>query len=213
MKIMVVVDTIDSWFVPYAIKLCERLRFKHEVIFIQQINQIVNGDICFFLSCNKIVKDNILKLHTHNIVVHASDLPSGKGFSPMQWQVLSGLDEVILTLFEATEELDSGPYYFKEKIHFDGNELLYELHEKMANKIIEMCIEYVERINELEAIPQNGEESYFRKMTESDDMIDINKTLAEQFNHFRIEDNEKHPLWFEINGSQYYLKIYRKEQK
>jgi hypothetical protein len=43
--------------------------------------------------------------------------------------------------------------------------------------------------------------------------IDSIKTIEEQFNHFRIADNENHPLWFELNGRKYFLKIYNNNTK
>ena len=43
--------------------------------------------VCLFLlSCSKKLKN--LKAYDHNIVIHANDLPRGKGWSPLTWQVL-----------------------------------------------------------------------------------------------------------------------------
>lgn len=202
-------DSINSWFISYGNKLTiELIKLKHDVKYVFDKSNIREGDVCFILSCSKIIEKQYLKRNKNNIVVHASDLPSGKGFSPLQWQILENKNDIILTLFEAVEEVDAGPYYIKEKLSFDGTELYEELRYKLAQRIIDMCIYYVMHINEITAIPQMGIESFYRKRTKNDDEIDPNKTINELFNHFRIADNEIFPLFFYYKGKKYFLKIY-----
>jgi len=43
-----------------------------------------------------------------NLVVHESDLPRGKGFAPVKWQILDGKKEIPVCLLETTEQVDSG---------------------------------------------------------------------------------------------------------
>lgn len=78
--------------------------------------EICKGDICFIISCIIIIDEIYLKLNKNNLVVHSSDLPSGKGFTPMQWQILEGKNDIMVTLFEADKEVDAGPYYLKSKL-------------------------------------------------------------------------------------------------
>lgn len=210
MKITILTDNKKSWFIQFGYKLKSILEdLGHQVIYVFEKNEIEEGDICFLLSCSRIVDEQYLKRNKNNIVVHASDLPKGKGFAPVQWQILEGKNEIILTLFEVVKEVDAGPYYFKEKITFDGTELYDELREKLANKIIDMCIYFVKNKDNLNPIEQIGEESFYRKRTRKDDEIDPKKTLEELFNHFRIADNENYPLYFYCKGKKYIIKIYK----
>lgn len=209
MKITLLTDNPESWYVPHGRVLCDRLRQAgHEVTYVFAQEQLPFGDICFLLSCSRRVDQAHLLRHRHNIVVHASDLPQGKGFSPLQWQILAGKEEIPLTLFEAVEGIDAGPYYLKSSVRFDGTELYDELRTKLAEKINALCLEYVERMDELPPIPQTGEETFFRRRTRADDELSVEKSIAEQFNHFRIADNERYPLFFRYRGRKYYLKIY-----
>jgi len=211
-RITLLTDNPDSWYVPYGQVLCDRLRQAgHEVTYVFRKEELPRGDICFLLSCSRIVGKPHLERHRHNIVVHASDLPRGKGFAPLQWQILAGADEIPVTLFEAVDEVDAGPYYLKSVIRFDGTELYNELRAKLAEKINAMCLEFVERLDQLVPIPQSGAETFFRRRTRDDDELSVEKTIAEQFNHFRIADNERHPLFFRFRGRKYYLKIYPAE--
>ena len=50
----------------------------------------IKGDVCFYLSYEKIVTKKTLEKYKNNLVVHASDLPKGKGWSPMSWQISRG---------------------------------------------------------------------------------------------------------------------------
>ena len=162
------------------------------------------------LSCTKIVKKKILDLYKHNIVIHASDLPKGKGFTPLKWQILEGENDIPITLFEAVEAMDAGKYYFKDYIHFDGHELLEELHTKLGEKVCQMAIRYVNECDNLVGIEQQGDETTYRRITHEDDELDINKTIKDQFNHFRIADNDRFPLWFCYKGHEYILRITKK---
>ena len=48
-------------------------------------------------------------MNKNNIVVHASDLPKGRGFSPMSWQILEGKNKIKLSekiLFAVEDKLN-----------------------------------------------------------------------------------------------------------
>ena len=213
-NITILVDDEKSWFLPYAEKLKTNLeKKKMNVSLIHNQKQAKAGGISFLLSCSKIVGKEFLEKFDHNIVVHASDLPKGKGFTPLKWQILEGKNEIVLTLFEAVEQVDAGPYYMKECITFDGTELLDELQNVMGEQIIDMCERYAIEPERFCANRQRGEESFYARLSEADDKIDIGRTIREQFQHFRIADNERFPLWFLYQGKKYYLKIYSDKQK
>lgn len=141
MNITILVDDKSSWFVPYAQLLKEIFKsFGEDAEIAYKQEDVHSGDICFLLSCTKVVTKLFMEKNRHNIVVHASDLPRGKGFSPLSWQVMEGQNEIILTLFEINEKVDAGPYYIKRSLYFDGTELINELRRKMAGEIISMCL-------------------------------------------------------------------------
>lgn len=94
-------------------------------------------------------------------------------------------------------------------IHNKGYELINEWQEKLGNKIVEMCVNYVENYNVLVGISQKGEETFYARRTPKDSELDVNKTIKEQFNLLRIADNEKYPTFFIINDKKYILKIYK----
>lgn len=210
MNITILTDNPTSWFIPYGTALQEALRVSgHETTYVSRREEIRAGDICFLLSCVRIVEEEYLVRNRHNIVVHASDLPQGKGFAPLQWQILEGKQEIVLTLLEAVKAPDAGPYYLKSCVTFDGSELHDELRDKLGWKISEMCSDFVARCDSLVPIPQLGQDSSYPRRTAKDDELDIHKSILEQFNHFRIADNDRCPLYFRHLGHKYILKVYK----
>ena len=178
-----------------------------DVTIVTDKNDIPYGDVAFYLSCYELIKENILSRNKHNIVIHESDLPQGKGWSPASWQILEGKKEIPLTLFEISERVDSGDIYFKDKIYLDGTELKDEWQNKIVHKKLEMCLRFLREYIGSTPSPQKGTESFYPKRTPNDCMLDINKTIQEQFNLLRIVDNDSYPAFFEINGTKYKIAI------
>ena len=102
-------------------------------------NDIVDSyDLLFILGYNQVIQDDILKRNKHNIVIHESNLPKGKGWAPLFWQVLEGKNEIYFTMFEATLDIDNGDVYMTDMLSLSGYELNDVLREKQAQKTIEM---------------------------------------------------------------------------
>ncbi len=208
MKITILTDNDSSWYIRYGMELNKRFQdLGYRSVFIQNKDQMVDGDVCFLLSCTKILPELYLDYHKHNIVIHASDLPKGKGFSPLQWQILEGEDCITLTLFDAVKELDAGDYYMKEQLCFEGHELLDEMQSKMGVKINDMAERFIEKYSELTPKKQIGVSTFYQKRTIKDDEIDPYKSIIQNFNHFRIANNDNYPLYFEYKGFKYNIKI------
>ena len=209
MNITIITDNKESWFIPYGKTLQESLlNDGHNVFYVYDKKDIKKTDICFILSCTKIIENEYLILNNRNIVVHASDLPLGKGFSPLQWQILEGKNTIPITLFEVDSKVDNGPYYFKDNLLLEGTELYKEIRHKLAVKIMEMVLKYVKNIDNFHPITQVGQETFYGRRTIKDDELDIEKTIKEQFNHFRIADNDNFPLYFMYKNKKYILKVY-----
>jgi len=205
MKIQILVDNPKSWAVPYAEEL--RKSLSYEATIIHNHEEVIEGDILILLSCEKIFKQ--YDKNKYNIVVHASDLPSGKGWSPLIWQILEGKKRIPITLFEAANKVDAGDYYIKDFIQLDGNELIDESRHKMALKINEMVVNFIENCDSFPPQKQTGEESFYQKRNSDSSELDINKTIAEQFNILRTSDNERFPAYFIKDGKKFILKIYK----
>lgn len=197
-----------SWMNKYNLVLKEKLeKSGHDIKIINSKKELKKGDLAFFLSCFEIIPKDLLKLNKNNIVVHASKLPEGKGWSPASWQILEGKNTIPLTLFEASDKVDAGDIYIQDELLLEGSELIDEWRPKLGEKITQMCLQYVSQYNDTKGKPQEGSETFYQKRTPKDSELDVNKTIKEQFNLFRIVDNEKYPAFFKLNNKTYTLKI------
>lgn len=205
MKIAILTSP-NQWFVPFAEQLNKKINDSR--LFFDHIDIDEDIDILFILSYHKIIEEKYLKNNMHNIVIHASNLPKGKGWAPMFWQILEGKNNIPFTMFEASSGVDDGDFYIKSSLTLNGYELNEELRMKQALHIIDMCLEFINNYSNYKIpIPQNGEETFYAKRDAKDSLLDINKTIKEQFNLLRIVDNKNYPAFFEINGHRYILKI------
>ena len=208
-KISILVDN-DSWVLPYAKELMDQLRSKnYDVQILKEHHLVKKGWINFMLGCVKIASPETLSMNRYNLVVHESNLPHGKGFAPMTWQIIDGKLRIPICLIEASDKLDSGDIWLKDIIELDGTELNQKWRQKQGQKTIDLCINFVENFNNLKPVPQdqvNSPISYKRRTVE-DSELDINKSIKEQFNLLRVVDNQKYPAFFIYQDVKYSLKI------
>ena len=181
----------------------------HRVVWTHIVNELKGGDFCFYLSCGQIVSSEILSRFKNNLVVHESDLPKGKGWSPLTWQIIADQNKIPVTLFEAQNKVDSGAIYGQEWMTFTGTELIGDLRQEQASQTFKLCHRFV---NEYPAIlktarPQSGEESFYPRRRPQDSQLSINATLKECFPTFRVVDNVRYPAFFEYRGQKYNIAI------
>lgn len=195
----------SQWFVPYARELAENLKCP---LYFSHKDFIQSYEIVFILSYHSIIPKEFLDNNKHNLVIHASPLPKGKGWSPMFWQVLEGKSEITFSLFEADCGIDSGDIYLQDILRLKGGELYNELRELQARMCQKMCLEFLDKYPKLESKKQVGEESFYKKRTKDDSRLDIKKSIEEQFNLLRIVSNEEFPAFFYKDGKKFIIKIY-----
>lgn len=211
-RVTVVVDN-ESWILPFAHRVVEAARIIGNISNLVRCHEdIDSGDVAFYLGCVKITPPNILSRNMKNLVVHASDLPKGRGFSPLSWQILEGKDSIPVCLIEAAEEVDSGPVIYREWMHFEGHELLEELHKALGEKTMDLCHRYLRESRPPDGELQSEIGTYYGRRRPADSRLDVALPLAAQFNLLRIVDNKKYPAWFELFGHKYRISIEKLEK-
>ena len=210
-----IVSDAQSWINEYIPTLVAALeKHGHTIKHVHNVHSIPEGNFVFYLGCSQLVPPTILARNQHNLVVHESALPKGKGWSPLTWQILEGKHEIPITLFEAVEKVDEGTIYLSTIMKFQGTELVDELRKIQAETSIQMCLRFVKEYPDIvvSGIEQSGESTYYPKRGAEDSKLDIDKSLREQFNVLRVVDNDRYPAFFEIAGERYFLKIEKADQ-
>ena len=211
MNVTILTDNPNSWIIPYIEDLKKDLS-QHNVTHIFKTSDIIGGDIMLVLSCEKILKTEYLSLHKSNVVVHPSKVPLGKGWSPLAWQVLEGSNNMPVSLFEAVEAVDAGDVYIVDYIKLEGHELNDEIKHQQGLLTMKMVKKYIDEFESMTGVPQSGEETFYPRRKQKENELDVNKTILEQFNLFRVVDNERYPAHFHLNGEKYILKIYKDDK-
>lgn len=135
------------------------------------------------------------------VCFHETDLPFGRGGSPLQNLIARGHTETMVTALRMVAELDAGPVYLKRPVPLCG--LAEEIYLRVATIVFEMIAQIVR--TEPVPVPQNGEGTVFtrRKPSESE-ITDQIPTLEKLFDHIRMLDAREYPHAFiELGGFRF----------
>jgi methionyl-tRNA formyltransferase len=208
-KITIITDQ-SSWLLPYIQDVkAQWQRWGHEVVVCHSKAELLGGDFCFCLSCSELVTQEKRHLYRNTLVVHESDLPRGRGWAPVAWQILAGQKNIPVVLLEAEEAVDSGVIYLTDSITLTGTELHSEWRELQAQATFRLCDQWLSEYPEVlkRFVEQTGEATYFAKRLPKDSELDVNMSLAEQFDLLRVVDNDRYPAFFNHAGKRYKLTI------
>lgn len=208
-RITVLNDTI-GWMTPYCRELCRRIEEAgDQATLIHRADELTAGDVAFLLGCTRLIDAEQLALHARNLVVHASELPKGRGFSPLKWLVQEGCNTIPVTLLEAVVECDAGPIYETRYLNFEGFELLDEMQSALGECSTALCLNFLAAADPPVGRAQSGEPTFYSRRGEEHQRLDPEKTIAEQFHVLRTVDNDRFPAFFEYLDQTYELTVRR----
>ncbi len=194
---------------PYLRDWISRNEDSHDVELIESICDASGGDILFLVSCSEKVLEADRARYSKTLVLHASDLPTGRGWSPHVWDIVEGADHITLSLLEAEDVIDSGNIWKKLRIDIPKHALWDEINHALFNAEIELIDFAVNSFASIEPEEQDVStpSTYRRKRTPDDSRIDANLTIAEQFDLLRVCDPDRFPAFFDYLGQRYTLKL------
>lgn len=178
-----------------------------EVVF--SIDEISTGSILFLVACPDIIPRSIKAKYEHCLVVHASNLPQGRGWSPHVWDIIHGANEIYLSILEAEDKVDTGDIWFKEKIPVPPHFLYNEINDRLFNSVVKGIDWSIKNSHKVIKEKQDNKKdiSYYPKRTPEDSRLDIDMSIREQFNKLRICDTERYPAFIEHLGFKYKITI------
>lgn len=185
----------------------------HDVRMIHDKSEITTGDILFLVSCSQLISAQARSQYNQVMVLHASDLPKGRGWSPHIWEILAGKEELTLSLISAEEGVDTGAIWAKRylavprhALHEEINEVLFQA--EMALMDLGIAMVAAGKV----PTPQPTERaSYYHRRTPEDSRLDPSKSLADLFDQIRVADPDRFPAFFEMHGFSYELTLKKKE--
>ena len=190
---------------PYLKRLQSSYGINHSISIIRSPHQASNGDLLFLVSCSEIVDRSVIKNFKHAMVLHASDLPKGRGWSPHIWELLDGADKITISLLDAAATVDCGDIYKKMTVNIPKSALWDEINDLLFTAEIQLIEFAIENFNKLQKYPQDSkiEVTHYPKRTPKDSEIDPNKSISDQFDLIRVCDPDRFPAVFNYRGESY----------
>lgn len=211
---IVILSDKESWINPWVYDLAEEwMAAGYQVQIAHEVEEVQPADVCFCLSFSKLVPKKTREKFGNTLVVHESDLPEGRGWSPMSWQIIEGKNRIPVTLFEAVDELDAGPIYLQEWIELNGGELSPQWRKMQAETTVRLCQQFVDAKEPLKSHLQQGEPTTYSRRRPKDSQLDPDKSIADQFLLLRLVDNKSYPAFFELNGQNYKVEISMQDER
>lgn len=210
-----IATSLSGWLLPHLNQWRDELVAQgHAVEIVGELTHPTEGDLLFLLSYWSIVPEHVLQKFSHCLVVHESELPHGRGWSPVSWAVLDGQSVVPGCLLEASANVDAGEIYYRDQMTLEGDELLDEIRELQAQMTFRLCNRFIANYPAVSrcGMPQQGTPTYLPRRGPPDSRLDPQKSIAEQFDLLRIVDNDSYPAFFEWRGQRYQLAISKSEQ-
>ena len=207
MNITILISSIKHPINTYINKWIKKNK-SHQVTLIHSKKDLVSGDILFLISCSEIISKFERGKFKKTLIVHASDLPYGRGWSPYIWEIINGATDITLSLLEAEDKIDSGDIWKKINVTIPKTFLFDEINELIFNAELELMDFAVENFNNIEPKKQpNIETPCWPKRVPKQSEININKAIAEQFDLIRVCDPQRFPAYFYKDGIRFNIII------
>jgi len=158
----------------------------------------INPNIIFFIHWSQFIKKSIFKKYLC-IQFHSSQLPKGRGGSPIQNQIMLNIKKTKISAFKVSEKLDSGPICLQKDLSLRGS--AEDIFKRMENKSILMIKQIIETKN-LKFKKQIGKPSFFKRRKPSESKLNFYKTptINKLYNFIRMLDASDYPKAFiELN--------------
>lgn len=145
----------------------------------------------FFPHWSHIIKPDIFKAF-ECVIFHMTDLPFGRGGSPLQNLIARGMRKTKISALKCNEEVDAGPIYFKRALSLHGS--AEEIYQR-ATKEIEGMIVKILKTNPV-PVPQKGKVTMFKRRKPKQSNLEGIRTLDEAYDRIRMLDAEGYPHAF-----------------
>lgn len=205
-----VIATIKSWNIENAKKLKKRYPNESFLIITEKEELLAEElekfkpEYIFFPHWSWIIKPELFNKY-RCVVFHMTDLPYGRGGSPLQNLIVRGIYETKVSAIAVEEGIDTGAVYFKEPIDISygsADEILTRVSDIVFEKMIPRFIE-----DNPVPVKQEGEIVTFKRRTPEDSEIPEGLNQRQLYDYIRMLDGEGYPVAYkDIENMRIYFK-------
>lgn len=187
----------------------EKNKALHRIKLARSKRELETGELLFLISCSEIVTKQERRRFNKTLVIHASDLPKGRGWSPHIWELAGGGDEITVSLLEAQDKVDSGDIWKKLHVNIPRHALYDEINELLFSAESELMDFAVENFHRVVTEPQDDsiEPTYYPRREAADSELNIEESIGRQFDLMRVCDPQRFPAYFRMHGHTYKLTL------
>lgn len=167
------------------------------------------GTFLFLIAYGKKLHCNLRSCYDYVLNLHASDLPEGKGWSPHVWAIINGATDITCTLLTVADQIDSGDIWIKRTCSIAKDLIASEINRIIFDMEFDMIVFAIFNYENIMPIPQKklNDLKFYTKRDPNMSELNVNKTIAEQFNLLRICDPKRYPAFFILHDRKYILKL------
>jgi methionyl-tRNA formyltransferase len=136
------------------------------------------------------------------IVFHMTDLPFGRGGSPLQNLIERGFTKTKISAIKVEKGLDTGDVYLKEELSLNGT--AREIFQRSVSIVEQMIRKII--IEDIKPVPQTGEITEFKRRKPDDGNLAILSDLEKVYDFIRMLDCEGYPHAF-IETSEFKIEF------
>jgi len=180
-----------------------------DIELVRSKKDLSGGDILFLISCSEIITAEDRASYLHSLVLHASDLPLGRGWSPHIWRILEGAEDIVLSLIEANDKVDTGRIWKQIKIPVAKHALWNEINELLFSAEIELINFAVREHKTVTPFEQDVllKPTYYPRRKPEDSRLDPRLSIEAQFDKIRVCDPIRFPAFFELHDTTYKITL------
>ncbi len=151
----------------------------------------INPEYVFFPHWSWRIPESIFGKYTC-VIFHMTDLPYGRGGSPLQNLIVRGHKSTQLSAVLCTAEIDAGPVYLKKPLQLDGS--AEEILQRASALILDMILEIAQ--DKPVPVEQEGPSTNFQRRKPEDGDLGPVDTLSNAYDFIRMLDGDGYPRAF-----------------
>ena len=199
MKKAIVIATVKEWNINNYFELKKELENEYSLYLLTNKDELsfeniekINPKYIFFPHWSWIIPQKIYENY-ESILFHMTDLPYGRGGSPLQNLITNKIYNTKITAIKVSKELDEGDIYLKEDFDISKGSAK-EIYENASNLIFKKLIPNIIKKN---IVPkkQEGDIVLFKRRTPQQSNIKTLKdiSIANLYDFIRMLDAPSYP--------------------
>lgn len=206
----IIVATIKSWNIKKALEMKEKFGSDINVTVIDSPSDLtvdrvkeIKPDFIFFPHWSTYIPEEIF-LNYQCVVFHMTDLPFGRGGSPLQNLIVRGVKETKISAIKVVRELDAGPVYMKAPLKLEGTaqQIFICAADIIFDKMIPEIIS-----GKIQPQEQEGEVVIFKRRKPEESELNSDMSLDTIYDYIRMLDCEGYPK-ANISFGRYKIKFH-----